>query len=110
MKKMTYTGLLMLLLFSPLGCDGDDAVDGTSGTDDGESSTDSDSDAAPRKDPCENPITLTDEDGNLLIIADAAQNYSFRSTLSAETVSVRSSSDLVFDWSAVTADMLDIMA
>jgi hypothetical protein len=43
---------------------------------------------------------------NLLIRADASQNYSFGSTLFAETIPVRSFVDLTFDWSGVGTDML----
>lgn len=59
----------------------------------------------PRVDPCENPVTETDEDGNLYVTAEAAQNYTFSSSISVETITVRSSSNLLFDWSDVTTDM-----
>ncbi len=57
---------------------------------------------------CEDLAATTDDDGNRLyvITADAAQNYAFESTLAAETIPVRSSTNLHFDWSDVTTDML----
>jgi len=53
---------------------------------------------------CENPIT--DEDGNRLITARDDLNYSFQSSLDIQTVRVQSMSDLSFDWSEITQDML----
>src|SRR5687768_5191334 len=40
------------------------------------------------------------------VIANAANNYSFSSTLTFPAVSVKPDSDLTFDWSAVTSDFL----
>ena len=56
---------------------------------------------------CKNLITATDDEGSPLVIvtAHAAQNYSFKSILSAETIPVRAASNLHFDWNDVTRDM-----
>ena len=55
---------------------------------------------------CDDLIATTDEDGDLLVVATADQNYSFESNLSAETISVRPTSNLHFDWSEVTVDLV----
>ncbi len=54
---------------------------------------------------CQGAITDTDTQGNPLIIAKNAQNYSFSTELIIETTPVKSMSDLTLDWSAVTKDM-----
>ena len=53
---------------------------------------------------CEHPIT--DDDGNRLVMARDELDYSFQSSLEIQTVRVRSMSDLTFDWSEITEDML----
>jgi hypothetical protein len=52
------------------------------------------------------PTRTTDSNGDLHIAATAANNYSFSSTLTLDVVKVASRSDLTFDWSQVTTDML----
>jgi hypothetical protein len=49
----------------------------------------------------------TDEDGELVVVLEDRHDYSFTSSLEIETVPVRAASDLTFDWSGVTRDMLD---
>lgn len=57
-------------------------------------------------DHCADPVGTTDEDGNIVVIAEDALNYSFSSSLEIQTVKVKSLSDLRFDWSRITKDML----
>jgi hypothetical protein len=66
-------------------------------------STDSKNDTAAY---CRAPITVTDDDGSLLVIAEDKYNYSFESSVEIQSVKVRSLSDIRFDWSEVTKDML----
>ena len=47
-----------------------------------------------------------DEDGNVLVMASEANNYSFSSTLSFPPINVQPDTELSFDWSAVTLDFL----
>jgi hypothetical protein len=54
---------------------------------------------------CEGLITDTDSSGNPLIIAKDEQNYSFQASLTIQTTRVKSTSDLVFDWSELTKEM-----
>jgi hypothetical protein len=48
----------------------------------------------------------TDAAGNLLVMANEANNYTFTSTLSFPPIPVAPESELTFDWSAVTKDFL----
>ena len=48
----------------------------------------------------------TDDLGNLLVEASPANDYSFSSTISIDTVPVAPRTTLTFDWSAVTSDFL----
>lgn len=57
-------------------------------------------------DHCADPVATRDADGNVVIVATDILNYSFESNLEIQTVSVRSDSDLRFDWSGVNIDML----
>ena len=57
-------------------------------------------------DHCADPVAILDEDGNFLVIAEDRMNYSFESSLDIQTVPVRSLSDISFDWSEITEDML----
>ena len=52
------------------------------------------------------PTRTTDSNGDLHVTTTAANNYSFSSTLTLDLVKVASRSDLTFDWSQVTTDML----
>ena len=58
------------------------------------------------RDYCAAPITATDDDGSLLVIAQDKYNYSFRSSVEIQSVPVQSLTDIRFDWSAITKDML----
>ena len=98
------TPVFHLIGVGVLCCSG--CADGSRAVRDGGITTDTDTDSNGVA--CKDLTTTTDDDGNRLVvvIADAAQNYSFESTLSAETIPVRSASNLHFDWSEVTTDML----
>ncbi len=50
--------------------------------------------------------STVDANGNSLITLVDAMNYSFSSSISATTTKVAANSDLTFDWSAITIDML----
>jgi hypothetical protein len=95
-------GILAAALFST-GCGKEDGDDSDETGSDG---NDSASDAGAAIDYCASPITTTDEDGNLLVIAEEKYNYSFESSLEIRSVPVRSLSDIRFDWSDITTDML----
>ena len=108
--RLIFLLLTISVIFS-FGCNSDDP-DGNGGDADadgdadGDSDSDADSDTGEPIDYCAEPITDTDEDGNLLIVAKDAYNYSFSSSLEIETVPVKSLSDIHFDWSGITSDML----
>jgi len=56
-------------------------------------------------DTCEASITETDKDGNPLVHVLDANNYRYQSSLTIQTIRVKSLSNLVFDWSEVTQDL-----
>jgi hypothetical protein len=88
--------LALLSYLILVGCDDGEGDDSPSGGEKNDSPAD----------PCADPSISTDEDGNLVVIANATQNYRFSSTLEAVTVPVGSLGDIVFDWSDITVDML----
>ena len=47
-----------------------------------------------------------DDDGDLVVVLEDRNDYSFSSSLEIASVAVAPSSDLTFDWSGVTTDML----
>ncbi len=106
MHPMRRSICLTVVILSLSGCGNDESpLDPSDGSDDENSSTDgSDSDVP--IDYCAAPVTTTDDDGNLVVVAEDALNYAFSSSLEIQTVKVRSMSDIVFDWSDMTRDML----
>ncbi len=97
--------VMVLLLMSSLGC-GDDEDDTNSTLGDGTGHGDGGRDSEIAIDHCADPVGALDGDGNFVVIAEDRLNYSFESTLAVQTVEVKSMSDLTFDWSEVTTDML----
>ncbi len=80
-------------------------------------STDSgaDADAEVRPDPAIVPpvvgecLSLTNsptQEGNIPLVANEVNNYSFRSTIEVATTVVAANSEISFDWSALTKDMI----
>ena len=55
---------------------------------------------------CSANAYTTDADGNVLIDAADKHNYTFSSHLNIESISVRAMSDLTFDWSALSHDIM----
>ncbi len=56
-------------------------------------------------DSCPSLITETDAEGRLRVAVNDAQNYSFQAQLTVQSTTVKSGSELTFDWSRVTRDM-----
>jgi hypothetical protein len=92
----------LISLFGCLGC-ADDS-DNNAANKGGEAGTDDGSETE-LIDHCANPVATTDEDGNILIIAEDSINYTFESHLEVRSVPVQSLANLLFDWSEVSQDM-----
>ncbi len=55
---------------------------------------------------CLSQTNLPDEDGNIILMANEANNYSFSSTIQVASTVVKSDSEIFFDWSALTEDFM----
>ncbi len=115
MKNRTIDGLMIVLLLAAVGCASDDdtqdAPDGTGGTSDQAGSSGaagqptSGAGTGGESISCGSITTDTDAEGNPLIVLNDSQNYSFNASLTIQTIRVNSSSNLLFDWSALTEDL-----
>lgn len=109
--KRTMTRWLCTAVLLTAGC-GDDGENSDNvpenGTGDSDTAADVGTDSEPEipVDHCADPVGSLDTDGNFVVVAEDALNYSFSSSLEIETVPVRSLSDIRFDWSGITKDML----
>ena len=114
MKINCITITTLAATLSLFGCDDNGTSSGTpNGSDNPNSSDTGGSDNSNGSDSetvvidhCADPVATTDEDGNVVVIAEDRLNYSFSSSLAVGSVPVRSGVDLTFDWSTVTKDLL----
>ncbi len=108
--KKSFGGMSVIAgVVCALGCTNVDVqsnADELEGDTNSDNATDIGQDTGIPIDYCASPITSRDEDGNLLIIAEDKYNYSFESSVEIQSVPVRSLSDIRFDWSTITTDML----
>ena len=110
MRNVTSSIAVLFLLSFSAGCGTDDggggATGGTGGLDGvGGNGSLGGSTGEPEVVPqCE--ARTTDEGGNQIILADPVNNYAFSSTLTFDTTLVKPTTELHFDWSALTTDFL----
>jgi hypothetical protein len=104
MKQKTFLFLSLLILTVIFGCDGDG--DGGADTDsdtDTDIDTDTDTDTDSEEDMCGDVVS--DGDEHFVFLTDE-QDYTFESSLDIESTAVKATTDILFDWSGLTVDMV----